>query len=454
MNLPNYFLADLEEGASLSAELIREACETLKRNRERYLAERTTRQMIRLLSEVGRSWLDRDYPFRKMALEQGEPVTGFSSHSVERGLDNFFKQVTSDNLERLVVEELGDLERLDKMVAEAQEKSEGRAALALGPDLLVHVAAGNVPNPVFMSIILGFLARSAQFVKCASGTAFLPRLFAHSLYEADPKLGACLEVAEWKGGALELEEALFGQAQCLTATGSDETLKAIRNRLPAGVRFVGHGEKVSFGYICRESLEGRAAGELARETAEDVVAWNQLGCLSPHVIYTERGGALSPEDFAGLLAQELERREQFEPRGAVSAQAAAAIASRRNFYEVRAAHSPGATRKWQSEGSTAWTVIYEAEPRFQLSCLHRFVYVKPVSGLKETLENSGAVYGKVSTVGLAAPAERIGDLVVQLARWGVTRICPLGAMQNPPLIWRHDGRPPLGDLILWADWER
>jgi hypothetical protein len=40
MNLPNYFLADLPPEATLSAAMITEACQTLKRNREHYLAGR------------------------------------------------------------------------------------------------------------------------------------------------------------------------------------------------------------------------------------------------------------------------------------------------------------------------------------------------------------------------------------------------------------------------------
>ena len=59
--------------------------------------------------------------------------------------------------------------------------------------------------------------------------------------------------------------------------------------------------------------------------------------------------------------------------------------------------------------------------------------------------------GKVSTVAVAAPPERLKELAPQLARWGVTRICPPGQMQNPPLTWRHDGRPALGDLVTWTD---
>ena len=133
-------------------------------------------------------------------------------------------------------------------------------------------------------------------------------------------------------------------------------------------------------------------------------------------------------------------------------EAAAAIASRRSLYEVRAAHSPD-TRQWLSRDSTAWTVVYEAEPRFQLSCLNRFIYVKGVQSLEEALQNAETVRGKVSTVGLAAPEDQAQELATTLARWGVARVCPLGQMQNPPLAWRHDGRPALADLVTWTDWE-
>jgi len=93
--------------------------------------------------------------------------------------------------------------------------------MVTGPELIAHITAGRIPNPAFMSIVLGLLTRSAQFVKCPSGASFLPRLFAHSLYEADHKLGACLEIAEWRGGTTHLETTLLQQADCVTATGSE-----------------------------------------------------------------------------------------------------------------------------------------------------------------------------------------------------------------------------------------
>jgi hypothetical protein len=301
--------------------------------------------------------------------------------------------------------------------------------------------------------VLGLLSRSGQFVKCASGTAFLPRLFAHSLYQVEPKLGACLEIAEWKGGRLDLEQTLYREADCVTATGNDETLAEIRGRLPAHARFLGYGHRVSFGYITHEALSSYGAKRIATRAAADVVAWDQQGCLSPHLFYVDHGGAVSPELFAEMLAAELAKREAVEPRGEITVSEAAEIASRRALYDVRAAASPD-TRQWQSQGSTAWTVVYEADSVFQFSCLNRFIYVKAVANLTEALQAAEAVRGQVSTVGLASSGEKAEQVATEWARWGATRICAIGQMQNPPLAWRHDGRPSLGDLVTWTDWEQ
>jgi hypothetical protein len=425
----------------------------LKRNRERYLLNRPTESLIKVLSNVADGWLQAENKFCKLALELGPAQTGFSRETLARGLDNFFKQFTRENFHALLVQEFGDAKRLDVLTATSAEQKQNRAAIANAPEFQVHIAAGSIPNPTLTSIVFGLLTRSAQFVKCASGAAFLPRLFAHSIYEMDGKLGACLEIAEWRGGNLDLENAMFAEADCVTATGGDEMLDEIRKRVPLRTRFLGHGHRVSFGFVAGEVLYGSRGKKIVAAAADDVVAWNQLGCLSPHVIYVQLGGEISPEHFAQLLAEELEKHEASEPRGELPAEHAAAIASRRGIYEVRAAHSPETTQHWCSKDSTAWTVIYEADARFQLSCLNRFIYVKGVADLKTALENADRVRGKVSTVGIAAPEEKIDEIATILARWGVTRICPLGQMQNPPLTWRHDGRPALGDLVMWTDLE-
>ena len=204
-------------------------------------------------------------------------------------MDDFFTDLTPAAFHALLEQDLGQVDRLDHFTSTAHEQKTGRAALATSPELLVHITAGNLPNPTLTSIILGVLTRSAQWVKCACGAAFLPRLFAHSLYHSDPKLGACLEVAGWRGGNEELERILFEEAACVTATGTDETLAEIRRRIPTGTRFLAYGFRLSFGYVAHEVLSGLHARKVVERAATDVVAWNQLGCLSPHVIYVQEG---------------------------------------------------------------------------------------------------------------------------------------------------------------------
>ena len=452
MNLPNYFIADLPPEATVSPQLVADACQTLNRNRERQLAGYTTPGVVRVLSELGDNWLQPDYPFRQFALSRGPAETGFSSATLAAGLDALFGQLTRENLNALLVQDLGHVQRLDEPCATPEEQRTGRQSLATGPELIAHITAGNLPSPAIQSIVLGLLLRSAQFVKCARGASFLPRLFAHSLYELDPRLASCLEIAEWRGGEEALEAALFAEADCVTATGSDETLGAIRRRLPARTRFLGYGHRLSFAYVGKEFLVGFSAKKAAGRAAADIAAWNQLGCLSPHLIYVESGGSVAPELFAELLAAELAKKEETEPRGELPVEIAATISARRDFYEVRSAGGTD-TRLWRSENSTAWTVVFEDDRLFQTSCLYRFVYVKAVQNLDEALHGADAVRAHVSTVALAADETRMKEMATRLARWGATRVCPLGRMQQPPLLWHHDGRPTLADFVTWTDWE-
>jgi len=112
MNLPNYFLADLPPEATLSPAMITEACQTLKRNRERYLAGCSTEQLIQTLSDVAEAgwmrkigsanwrWSKRGTPQQRLGLNRsqtlklagtvpGAPGPAFSRATLEKGLDNF-----------------------------------------------------------------------------------------------------------------------------------------------------------------------------------------------------------------------------------------------------------------------------------------------------------------------------------------------------------------------------
>ncbi|MCU0787480.1 MAG: hypothetical protein MUC91_04715 [Verrucomicrobia bacterium] len=452
LNLPQCYLADLPEEAEHTPALVTEAWLAVQRNRERHLAPMGTDVVIRVVAGAAQLWLEADSPFMRAALEFGPQELGFSRQTLEAGLRELFGSLTAPQLEAWIEQDLGHPRRLDEFCASAVERGSRRRSRAVGPRTLAHVTAGNIPASAVLSLTAGLLVRSAQFVKCATARSLIPRLYAHSIREVSTPLASCLELAEWPGKREDLLLALIDPAECVTATGTDAAVAAVRQHVPVNKRFVGHGHKVSLAYVAKEDLTAGSLPQLIEALAGDVCAWDQLGCLSPHVIYVEAGGAIGAERVAAGLAEALARMEETYPRGPLPEKQAANIRSRRSLYEIRAAHSEE-TRLWQSPASTAWTVVYESNPRFQTSCLNRFIYVKDVADLEAALQGADDVRGRVSTVALAASGARAPELARGLADWGVHRICPVGAMQKPPVLWRHDGRPALGELVRWTDLE-
>ncbi len=433
--------------------MIAEACQTLRRNRERFLLPRSTEAIVQTLVEVARAWLAPHSPWRALALEQGPAATGLSRESLGEGLDGFFRQFSPRGWNALLVQELGHPQRLDRLVSNDAETFSGTASLARGPGVLVHWTAEESPLPLFTALVQGLLVRSAQFVRCAPGTSLLLRLLAHSLRDLEPKLASCLEIAEWPAGAEPLETALWTEADAVLACDDEERLAVLRRTCPGRVRLLAGTPKLGAGYVAREVLGSYDEAQVLASAARDVMAWDQLGPLAPHVVFVEMGGLLPPEKFAARLADELAKSETNCPRGAVPEPVRAALERHREFYRVRAAGG-GPTQLWCSPGSTAWTVVYEPDPRFLVSPRRRFIHVKGVETTEECLHQAEAYRGVWTTVGLAADGVRGAELARTFAEWGITRICPLGRMQAPPLTWRPWGRPALGDLVTWAQWEQ
>src|SRR5262249_4856747 len=159
----------------------------------------------------------------------------YSSATLARGLDVFFRELTGEGLEALILQELGHGRRLDEVCASPSEQRLGQASLARGPELLVQNVSDAVPTSMLFNMVLGLLLRSAQFVKTSAQGTWLPRLFAHSLYELEPKLGACLEVAAWPQAKTDLCEALLKEADTILALGPEDWVTSVRQKVKPGV---------------------------------------------------------------------------------------------------------------------------------------------------------------------------------------------------------------------------
>jgi len=247
-----------------------------------------------------------------------------------------------------------------------------------------------------------------------------------------------------------LTQAALAEADAVIAYGDDDTIATLRRLAPARAQFLGYGHKFSFGVVAREAMNVRDLPALAEAAAFDASVYDQQGCLSPHAFYVEEGGELSPRDFAAALAEAMAAYETRVPRGKLSLEEAARMAKLREHNEFRAA-TDRRVSVWSSAKGCAWVVVYTDDPVFSLSCLNRFVYVRPATDLFSVPDFVREYASWLSTVGVAPMNDLTRAFAVELAKIVVHRVCPIGQMQRPPLSWHHDGQPNLGHLVRWMD---
>ena len=419
--------------------------DALLARRRRHLARRPVHDILEVMDRCIRRWLDPDSDERRQAEAQLPATTGLSPPMLRHVLPLVFEEYRGERLGALLDAELGGRDGLDRAVA-----SDGGSHRAIGPKLSVHVLAGNLPGAGLDGTIFSLLVKSAVLVKAASAEPVLPALFARSLATVDPELGACLRVVHWPGGRADLENAAFGRADLVVASGSDASLASIRGRLGADTRFIGYGHKLSFGLVTRAGLADRGAlAHWSRAAAYDVAVYDQLGCLSPQLVYVEEGGPVSPREFASALADDLAAWQITLPRGAMPTEAGSAVRRLRDRAEWQALAGKDVVLHVSPDG-TDWTVIYEADPTFAPSPLYRTVHVKPLHGPAHLAELLADWRPYLEAAGIAADPDEAARLGELLAGLGVSRVCPLGKMQRPPLNWCRGGRPRIGDFVRWT----
>ncbi len=434
----------------LSPEALTAVLQRVARARDQYLAELPVYRIVELLDRVASRWLDPASPYRREAEHLLPVITGYSEPAVRKSLIGMLASWRAENLRRLLEEELSDPEMLDGF----RPRITGGAghSRAFGPRTSVHVWSGNVPGLPAQSLAATLLVKSAALGKVSSAEPLFATLLAESIAEVDPRLAECLAVTWWPGGDEDRERAVLRHADAVIAYGGNDAISAIRERVPAASRFLAYGHKISFGAVAREALDAGQLSGSADAAAYDVAKYDQQGCLSPHVVYVERGGGATPRQFAAALGDALSRYAELVPRGALSLDERAAAAAVRSTAELRA--MSGEAVQVIADPAGGWTVLYDEDPAFSPSCLNRVVFVKPVDDLLPDVPAAVApLRAHLQTCGMAGPQHRRLELADRLGPYGVDRVCPLGRMGDVAPTWHHDGRPVLLDLLRWTDVE-
>lgn len=424
---------------------IQEAVARTREARERVLQHRSTDAVVTALAQTAKNWLDPNSRWRARAVAEAPGPTRFSEAMVNEAVNLTFGALTPEAFGELLDRELGNRRVLDEFCLRGRAHSK-----AIGPRMIAHILAGNVPPPGVVSICRGLLLRAANLVRVSSHDPVFPALFVESLREVDAELADCVAVLDWPKQETALTQFALAEANAVIAYGDDMTIAALKRLAPPAAQFLSYGHKVSFAVVAKEAMTSENLPALAEAAAFDASVYDQQGCLSPHLFYVEERGELGPRKFAETLAQAMDAYQQRVPRGQLSPEEAASVSQVRQSYEFRGA-SDRRVAVWASPTPNAWTVIYEDDPSFTPSCLHRTVFVKPTDGYKRVLDSVKRFSSQISTVGVVPLNERAMGFAADLAKMAVHRVCPIGQMQRPPLSWHHDGRPNLADLVRWTD---
>ncbi len=433
------------------------------------LRERCASQTLDLLCALIDCWRDPNSGRRVELLRALPEASGFHPATVREGLARGLDHWSGDAFREAVQRELGSLARRTD------------PSMVSGFDLTGVVLAGSIPMPSLLSLLLPLALHSPVLAKCATRDQVTAPLVAASLADCDPLLGRCLAVTSFSRKEEDCA-AVFLEADCVVASGSDESLariaaqlKAPRPQLKAPPRLVGYGHRMSVALLGPEACTGTELAETARGLALDTALWDQQGCLSPLAVFVEDPDGRTSARVAAALAEAMAAAEKEWPRGEIDPADAAAIVHERDVAEMRAAG--GRPVRLYASRDTSWSVVLEEDTTWRTAPLQRFLRVQPLrERVSEHIRKSpqqGAQLGgrldgglgaqqlpafaplgpHLASVAVAGFGPATKPLAQALGQLGASRVCAPGTMQSPPLGWHRDGQPLLLPLARIADLE-
>ena len=408
------------------------------------LVRRSAEGIAGLLGAVGFRFMSPGDPIREEALRLLPGTAGVSAEMAETILDGMAADWTPARLAALLGEEFGAPGMLDEFT-----EGKGQRSMPVGPRLTAQFVSGSVPGVSVNALIRALLVKSPTLVKPGLGDVVLPVLFVRALREADAALADAVAVVYWPGGSVSSEDIVLGRAEMVTAYGGDDTVAALRARVPVSTRFRAYHHRTSIGVVGRGALGPAAVSTTTDDLARAVAVFDQRGCVSPQVVFVEEGGEMSPAAFADALAVSFEALEDDLPGGALDAAEASTLQQLRGTAEMMGAAGSGV--ECTHGGTASWTVIFDPDAQLASACVGRVVRVRPILSAQDLPAVLEPVAAHLQTVGVAGLGQNLDGLAERLGRLGASRVVPFAQVPFPPAWWHHDGGGPLRDLVRYID---
>jgi hypothetical protein len=413
----------------------------------RALRDTPIAEIVASIDRVAESWSRHDFPLRAAARQTIEVATGMSAQAIDVSLDLELRNYRSASLLRALRRELGDPAMLDGFVRDGEL---GGAVRALGPHLTLVVCTGNVPGLPALPLVRALLAKSPVIVKVASGEPSFARRFVESIDEVDPRLSRAIVVSCWTREEETTLRAVLAQVDTVIAYGSDEACAQIRSALAPHQRFFEHAHKLSVGILSRSYIAQHGLQAVAASVARDASVFNQHACIAPQAYFVQ-GDGNAQKAFGEALADAMARYTERCPLGAQLPQDASALALERAAHGWQCAIDP--EHALWCAADLQWTVTLDRAFEGARSLGDRFLRLVGVERLEDALTMLRPYARYLQNVGLGVDAQQLRGLTDKLAELGASRICAPGRMSEPSMMWRHDGRMCIAELLRFCDIE-
>ncbi len=390
--------------------------------------------IIGLIGQAAKVWLsDSKFSFLK---DKG--LLFLSQWCDERHL----KQIAQDGLR-------GNLKYADTFLPCYDSDKHLMKANARG--LCCHWMAGNVQILGMFALVQCMLAKNTNLIKVAGkdGGVFALLMSAFEGLEYTTEEGYIIKgndlvktvgVVYFSRNAVKLGEKMSKVAKVRIAWGGKEAVETVAG-YPSTIdcETVIFGPKLSYAVIAKESLASEQdAKKLARRVSVDVSVFDQAGCASPHNLYIEKGGEVSPERFCEILAEVFPKTELQIPKPTMSPEQISAIHSIRGVYDFKG-------KVWGSD-TMSWSILFSGDNdcEFCKPVYSRALMVHEVEHINDALAN---VEEYIQTIGIEAPMNKAIEFAYKATEKGVSRCPQIGRMLNFEMPW--DGVFLMDRLVRW-----
>ena len=138
--------------------------------------DRPIEELIEIMDQVGKLWLDHNYEFRKEAMEVIPMITGQSRTLCELELDGSIQLFGRRPIETFLNNEIGGKQYLEKWVTRGNIKLHAQPR-----GVLYHNLAGNTFNVGLVSLFYGLISKNVNFIKLPHEEPYFAVRLAQSL---------------------------------------------------------------------------------------------------------------------------------------------------------------------------------------------------------------------------------------------------------------------------------